>query len=80
LSRRPTAAERLETPGALLSRSDLRELGLERRAVDVVFRTCPTIHLPGYARPLIQVEAYLALLEDSTRCFCRNCRERVRTS
>jgi hypothetical protein len=28
---RPTAADLLETPGALLSRTHLRELGLERR-------------------------------------------------
>jgi hypothetical protein len=31
---RPTAAELLATPEALLNRSHLRELGLERRAVD----------------------------------------------
>lgn len=31
---RPSATELLETPGALLTRSDLRELGLERRAID----------------------------------------------
>jgi hypothetical protein len=29
--------ERLERPEAFLSRSDLRVLGLERRAVDAVF-------------------------------------------
>lgn len=31
---KPTASELLETPGALLSRGHLRELGLERRGVD----------------------------------------------
>jgi hypothetical protein len=40
----------------LLTRTDLRELGLERRAVDAVFRALPTVHLAGYARPLIRVE------------------------
>src|SRR4051794_1871925 len=34
---RPRAAERVRVPEALLSRSDLRELGLERRAIDAVF-------------------------------------------
>jgi len=58
--------ERLETPEAFLSRSDLRDLGLERRAVDAVFRACPVVALPGYSRPLIRVSDYLVLLEAST--------------
>lgn len=61
-----TAAELLATPDALLTRTHLRELGLERRAVDAVFRGCPIIALPGYSRPLIRVCDYLALLEVST--------------
>ena len=61
---RPTAAELLETPGALLSRSHLRELGLERRAVDAVFRACPVVALPGYSRPLIRVDDYRALIAE----------------
>lgn len=64
--RRPTAAERLTVREALLSRSDLRDLGLERRAVDAVFRACPVVVLPGYSRPLIRVDDYLALIESST--------------
>ena len=76
MSARPTAAELLRTEGALLTRSDLRELGLERRAIDVVFRECPIIVLPGYTRPMVQREAYLALLEGST--FCDRCADRVR--
>jgi hypothetical protein len=48
------AADLLETPGALLTRSHLRELGLERRAVDAVFRALPVVALPGYSRPLIR--------------------------
>ena len=74
---RPSASELLETPGAFLTRSDLRELGLERRAVDAVFRECPVIELPGYSRPMIRVEAYLALLEGST--YCDRCGDRVRS-
>jgi hypothetical protein len=58
--------ERLEQPDAFLSRSDLRELGLERRAVDAVFRACPVVSLPGYRRPLVRVEDYQALIEAST--------------
>jgi hypothetical protein len=61
--------ERLELPDALLSRTDLRDLGLERRAVDAVFRALPVIVLPGYSRPLVRVRDYLALLGASTyRC------------
>lgn len=51
---------------ALLTRSHLRELGLERRAIDAVFRACPVVHLPGYRRPLIRVGDYRALIDAST--------------
>lgn len=57
---------RLANPDAFLSRTDLRELGLERRAVDAVFRALPVVVLPGYRRPLIRVSDYLALLDAST--------------
>ena len=50
----------------MLSGTDLRELGLERRAVDAVFRACPVVALPGYSRPLIRVGDYLELVEAST--------------
>jgi hypothetical protein len=63
---RPSAAERLENPHALLTRGDLRELGLERRAIDAVFRACPVVTFPGYTRPVIRVRDYLALLDAST--------------
>lgn len=62
----PPASVLLETPGALLSRSHLRELGLERRAVDAVFRALDVIVLPGYSRPLVRAEDYLELLTQST--------------
>jgi hypothetical protein len=62
----PPPAERLSREGAFLSRSDLRELGLDRRAVDAVFRACPVVALPGYARPLVKVEDYRDLVERST--------------
>jgi hypothetical protein len=65
MSDRPTAAELLDRPGALLTRSHLRELGLERRAIDAVFRELETFHLPGYSRPLIWAEDFRALLDRS---------------
>jgi hypothetical protein len=76
VSERPSAVELLETPGALLTRSHLRELGLERRAIDAVFRECPVVVLPGYTRPMIHAEDYLALLDGST--YCDRCGNRVR--
>jgi hypothetical protein len=66
VSDRPPARVRLANPEAFLTRTDLRELGLERRAVDAVFRACPVVFLPGYSRPLIRVADFLALLEAST--------------
>jgi hypothetical protein len=76
VSARPSPEELLTTPGALLKRSDLRKLGLERRAIDAVFRECPVVKLPGYSCPMIRVEDYLALLEGST--YCDHCGNRVR--
>jgi hypothetical protein len=61
-----TAADRVTNPDAVLSRSDLRELGYERRAVDAIFRSCPVVALPGYSRPLIRVADYLTFLEANT--------------
>ncbi len=61
-----SARELLETPGALLTRTHLRELGLERRAVDAVFRALPIVALPGYSRPLIRADQYRELVEKFT--------------
>jgi hypothetical protein len=63
---RPSASDLLATPGALLSRSHLRELGLERRAVDAVFRALDVVVLPGYSRPMVAVADYLELVARST--------------
>jgi hypothetical protein len=60
------ATELLEMPGALLTRTHLRELGLERRAVDAVFRALPVVALPGYSRPMIRANQYVELVERST--------------
>jgi hypothetical protein len=65
----------LETPGALLSRSHPRELGLERRAVDAIFRQLlVVVVVPGRIRPLVRVRDYLELIEQSTY----DCRTRLR--
>jgi hypothetical protein len=58
----------------VLSRSDLRELGYQRRAVDAIFRACPVVVLPGYSRPVIRVSDYLNLIREHTF----NGRDRVR--
>ena len=63
---RPSAGDLLRTPDALLTRTDLRDLGLHRRAVDAVFRALPVVVLPGYSRPMIRRSDYLALVENST--------------
>ena len=60
------ATDLLETPGALLTRTHLRELGLERRAIDAVFRKLPVVALPGYSRPMISAEKYLELIDEHT--------------
>lgn len=51
---------------AFLSRTDLVELGLERRAVDAVFRSCPVVAIPGYSRPQILVRDFLEWREQWT--------------
>jgi len=66
MTERPQAADLLRTPEAMLTRTDLRDLGLERRAVDAVFRALPVIYLPGYRRPMVRVADYLALIEEHT--------------
>ena len=63
---RPTASDRLANPDAVLTRSDLRTLGWERRAVDTIVRRCPVVAIPGYRRPVIVVRDYLAFLEENT--------------
>jgi hypothetical protein len=66
VANRLSLQDRLGLPDALLSRTDLRDLGLERRAVDAVFRALPIVMLPGYSRPFVKVADYLRLIEDST--------------
>jgi hypothetical protein len=74
LNARPPAVARFDNPEAVVSRTDLRELGYERRAVDAIFRACPVVVLPGYARPLLRVEDFRAFVAQHTF----NGRDRVR--
>jgi hypothetical protein len=57
---------RLGNPDAVLSRTDLRELGWERRAVDAIVRACPAVAIPGYSRTVILVGDYLTFVEEHT--------------
>lgn len=66
MSERPTAVELVEQGTGLLTRSHLRELGLERRAVDAVFRELPVVAFPGYTRTMVRVEDYLELVAACT--------------
>jgi hypothetical protein len=66
LSRKPSAVELLEQGTGLLTRTHLRELALQRGAVDAVFRALDVVILPGYSRPMVRVEDYLKLIDDCT--------------
>jgi hypothetical protein len=66
VSRRPSAEELLARPDAILTSTDLRGLGWERRAVEAIFRGCPVVSLPGYARPAVRVAEYLKFIEENT--------------
>ena len=61
-----TAAELLETPGALLTRTHLCELGLGRSAIDAVFRELDVVVFPGSTRPHVRRDDYLELVARST--------------
>ena len=63
----PADAESLlDLRDALLTRSHLRALGLERRAVDAVFGALPVVALPGYSRPLIRALHYVEFVAANT--------------
>jgi hypothetical protein len=66
VSDRPTAEQLLERPHALLGRRHFRQLGLERRAIDAVFKELDLVYLPGYSYPLVKAADYLALIERQT--------------
>jgi len=61
-NRRPSAQVLLMTDHALLLRGDLRDLGMERRAVDAAFKILPNVVIPGYSRRMVKSEDVRALL------------------
>lgn len=75
---RRSAAELLEQGTGLLDSTHLHELGLSQRAVEAIWRNVPVVGLPGFGRPLVPVESYLALITEST--YCDRCGDRVRPS
>ena len=58
--------QRLGLREALLSRTDVAELGLPRRAVDAVFRELAVVILPGFSRPFVRVGHYVAFIDRAT--------------
>jgi hypothetical protein len=66
VSKRPPPTKLLETPDALLTRTDLRELGLQRGAVDAVFRALDVVAIPGYSRPMIRADDFRAYIAEHT--------------
>jgi hypothetical protein len=65
VSRRP-AHELLETPGGLLDRRALAELGLQRRSIDAVFRELPVVALPGVRRVYVRADDVRRYLDEHT--------------
>jgi hypothetical protein len=63
---RPSADELVERRDAFLTRSDLRDLGLERRAIDAVFRALAVVILPGYSRPMIRAGDFQDYVDQNT--------------
>lgn len=64
--------KRLENPEAVLTRSDLGELGYPRRAIDVIVKHAMKDGagvqvLPGFSRPMIRVADFLAFRDRCTR-------------
>jgi hypothetical protein len=53
-------------PDGFLTRSDLREMGLPRSAVDAIFRALPVVLVPGYRRPMIRTADFLAFIAEHT--------------
>ena len=78
VSNRRSAVELLAQQTGLLDSTHLRELGLSQRATEAVWRNEPVVQLPDFGRPLVPVEAYLALIAGHT--YCDQCADRVRLS
>lgn len=63
---RKLASELLATPGAVLDRQHLAELGWQRRSIDWFFRELAVVSPPGVRRVYIKVEDYLRAVDEHT--------------
>jgi hypothetical protein len=77
-ARRRSAVELLDQGTGVLDSTHLHELGWSRRGIEALWRICPVVMLDDFARPLVCVEAYLAVLAGAT--YCDACANRVRPS
>jgi hypothetical protein len=67
VSDRPTPAELLATPGAVVGREHLRALGLSEYDVDRLMQSCGVIVLPGIRRTYVDAAAARGYLEERRR-------------
>lgn len=63
---RPTAAELLATPGGLLDRRALADLGLQRRSIDWLFRELDVVSFPGVRRTYVRADDVRRVLDEHT--------------
>jgi hypothetical protein len=66
VSGRPAAAELLATPGGLLDRRALAELGLQRRTVDWIFHELDVVSFPGVRRVYVRADDVRRCLDEHT--------------
>jgi hypothetical protein len=66
VSGRPSAGELLATPGALLDRAALYELGLQRRSVEYIFSQLDVVAFPGVRRTYVRSDDVRRLLAECT--------------
>lgn len=62
----PTATTRLENPDAVLTRTDLAQLGYGRRAIDAIFKACGAVEKWEGGRPMIRVADFVRAREERT--------------
>jgi hypothetical protein len=62
---KPTASQLLETPGAMLNRTHLAELGWGRAQVDAILLKLTVYVIDGSSRPMVRVADYLDLVDAS---------------
>jgi hypothetical protein len=63
---RPSAAELLATPGALMDRRAFQELGLQRRSIDFIFREADVVSFPGVRRTYVRSDDARRIIDEHT--------------